>query len=410
MIALLLMGLASGGEFDASLHGDVKTFGTAMFPYEHFLMPPEASGSAVWNVRVKGEAKYKDNVRLQLHHVLNSNLGAPLELGGFAGTGVNIGGPEIVDLSWDADIDGGVTLTGITDRANVLLRVPNLDITLGRQAISFGNGMFFTPIDLVNPFGAATIDTDYKPGVDAVRVDGFIGMTGKVTAVAAYTGDWTTDEMVFAAAGQGTLGVTDLGGFAGLVRDDVVLGATTVTGIGPVGIHSDVALTLPEDGDDPYVRAVLGGLGRPTGTTTVSGELYLQTMGATDPADYLSKTVQKPWTEHGVWNWGRTYAGLTVGQEITPLVNANAATIVNVEDGSALLLPSVAWSVSENADVSLGGFFGLGKRPGEVDPLSLIDPTTFQPLPEEQLLAAIPLESEFGMYPHTVFVSMRAYW
>ena len=409
MITLLLIALANAGELEASLHGDVKTFGTAIFPYEHILMPPEASGTSVWNLRLKGEARYQDWVRVEVHHVLNSNLGDALALGGFGSTGVNVVAPEVVQLGWEHDIEGGVSLTGRTDRANVLLRAPNVDITLGRQAVSFGNGLFFTPLDLVSPFSAATIDSDYKPGVDAVRVDGFIGMTGKITGVAAYAGDWSADGTVLALNGQGTVGVTDLGGFAGLIRDDVVLGTTVVSAIGPVGIHSDIALTLPED-DDAYLRAVLGGVGRPTGTTIVSGELYLQTMGAADPADYLGKTLEKPWAEQGVWTWGRMYTALTVTQELTPLLSANLASIVNVEDGSALLLPAVSWSVSENTDVGLGAFMGVGKRPGEGDPLTLIDPTTFQPLPDAQLFNRIPLASEFGTYPMTVFASFKAYW
>ena len=36
----------------------------------------------------------------------------------------------------------------------------------GRQAITWGNGLFYAPMDLVNPFDPATIDTEYKAGDD----------------------------------------------------------------------------------------------------------------------------------------------------------------------------------------------------------------------------------------------------
>ena len=39
-------------------------------------------------------------------------------------------------------------------------------VRLGRQALSWGNGLFFSPMDLVNPFDPTTIDTEYKTGDD----------------------------------------------------------------------------------------------------------------------------------------------------------------------------------------------------------------------------------------------------
>jgi len=41
-------------------------------------------------------------------------------------------------------------------------------VRAGRQALSWGNGLFFAPMDLVNPFDPTTIDTEYKSG-DALR-------------------------------------------------------------------------------------------------------------------------------------------------------------------------------------------------------------------------------------------------
>jgi hypothetical protein len=39
-------------------------------------------------------------------------------------------------------------------------------LRFGRQALSWGNGLFFTPMDLVNPFNPASIDTEFKSGDD----------------------------------------------------------------------------------------------------------------------------------------------------------------------------------------------------------------------------------------------------
>ncbi|MEL7187899.1 MAG: hypothetical protein AAFN50_15965, partial [Pseudomonadota bacterium] len=39
-------------------------------------------------------------------------------------------------------------------------------VRFGRQALSWGNGLFYAPMDLVNPFNPATVDTEYKAGDD----------------------------------------------------------------------------------------------------------------------------------------------------------------------------------------------------------------------------------------------------
>ncbi len=39
-------------------------------------------------------------------------------------------------------------------------------VNFGRQAISWGNGLFYNPVDFFNPFDPAAIDTEYKTGDD----------------------------------------------------------------------------------------------------------------------------------------------------------------------------------------------------------------------------------------------------
>ena len=52
------------------------------------------------------------------------------------------------------------------DRAFVGFRNTQQVIKLGRQAISWGNGLFYAPMDFVNPFDPSAIDTEYKTGDD----------------------------------------------------------------------------------------------------------------------------------------------------------------------------------------------------------------------------------------------------
>lgn len=409
-MTLLALALASAAEperaWEASVHGDVKSFFTATFPYEHLLMPDAPSGQGVLDGRLKLEVWRGDQVKLVFHQTataLTGGSGSAVGIG--TSTGVGLQAPEVVDLSWVA-FDEDLTLRGRVDRAMVAYTPDGFALTVGRQPITFGHATVFTPLDLVNPFTPAVIDQEYKPGVDAVRIDVYSGTSTFVTLAAAYAGGWSSDGLVTVAYGQTTVGVTDLGLFAGSVRGDAVFGTSVVTAIGAVGVTSDAALTLPAGGGDPYVRATLGALLRPTTTTTLTGEVYVQSLGSTRPETHLATTADPHFARNELWLMGVAYAALAVSQEITPTISGSLAVVGNVFDPSAFVSLSLAWSVSDNVALSLGSFAGVGARPDDVTLLDLIG-ADGAPKPVDQLTY---LNSEFGTYPGVGFAQIRVYF
>lgn len=423
---LWVLALAAAEEppVTVDLGGDVKAFFVVTDPYPWLVISepladllPEASdplGQGIADLRLKLLARFGERVRLDAHHALTARNALPIS--GLAGTsaGVALEAPETVDLSWEAETGDALEVTGRTDRLALRATLPGVDVVLGRQPVTFGTGQFFTPMDVVNPFGVATIDTEYKPGIDALRVDAFAGMSGRVGVVAAYAGDWDLDGMLLAASGQTTVGVTDLHALVGLMRSDIVLGAGTASAIGIIGVHADLTVTLPpqDTGEDPFVRTVAGADWRPTGTTTVSGEAYLQTLGAAAAEDYLEVAEGTRFSRGELWQLGRWYAGVALAQEVTPLVFANLAVIGNLTDPSALVAPGISWSAGTDVTVAAGVYGGLGQRPDEVEldvsgnPLTgaiEIDP------PDPDALAS-SVHSEFGLYPTVAYLQMKAYF
>lgn len=385
--------------------GHVKMFATALLPYDSVLMPPEPVGQGFIDGRLNLEGRLGERVRFELAHAVTASLGGGVQTIGI-GTGVAPNAPQLVDLGWEAlDEDGSsFQLIGRTDRLLVKAGVPGLDVTLGRQPVSFGQGRFFTPLDLVNPFTPAVIDTEYKPGVDALRVDGFSGDSLSGTLVVTWADQpLGSDEaslegiekLTMAAYGQGTVGVSDIGLFVGGIRGDLVVGTSLATAVGPVGVFGDAALTLPfsdEEEQDPFVRATLGASWLPHPRLMTSAEVYVQTLGSTDPAD-LFTTLQKDRYGRGeLWLGGIAYVGLSASYEVTPLINLSLSTLGNVTDPSAFVSLAVSWSVAENADLLAGSYVGLGERP-EAGPLLI---------PQ--------VRSEFGLYPAFGFLQVRTYF
>lgn len=398
---------AHAQEFDAELSGHLKSFLVLTFPYDEladidFAVNQSAAADGRLNLRLS----YK-KLSFEAHHAVTPTLNTAVNLGAGTSTGVGVVAPEAIDLTWNTEEPGGLAIQGRTDRLFVRGAIEPVDITVGRQPISFGTGLFFTPMDLVNPFFPTVIDQEYKPGVDAVRVDTFLGLS-RITVVGAYTdpsglnlfGREGEDEALaledfsMAVYGQTTIGVTDLSMFLGEIHADEVLGVSVASSIGPVGVHGDATVTLPaEDAaeEEPFVRAVIGADGRPTEDLSISGEIYLQTLGTTDSEEYVSQLLGERYARGELWLVGVAYGGLAVGYQLTPLVTLNLAGFINLTDGSVLLAPTLGWSVSGNAELALGVFAGVGERP------------SFS-------LPNLSYNTEFGAAPVTGFFQVRTYF
>ncbi len=402
---------------DVDLSGDVKTFGVVAFPYEWVALDP-ASEAALGLVGLdpvdlgfgarstflgiaSGRLKLRATagpLRLDAHHVLVGR--SPAEADFLPGAGAAPPAPQAVDLDWEHEV-----LSGRTDRLALSWRPEGWSVALGRQPLTFGTGLVFTPMDVVNPFHPATIDTEYKPGVDALRVDRFLGVGGRLTLVAAWVGPPIADPVlwadgILAATGQTTVGLTDLHGFAGVVRTEPVIGVGVASAVGGIGVHGDATLTL---GEAPFVRSVAGAVWRPTPTTTLTGEAYLQTFGAARPEGYLEVATSDRFARGEVWQMGRYYASLSVAEELTPLIGGTLALVANLADPSALGVLGLTWSVADEAVVSAGAYLGLGARPDRVEVgLDGAGPTLQDLAPT--------VRSEFGLYPHAAYVQMSAYF
>lgn len=448
LLAVPSLGWAEGDEpLQTHVHGDVKTFFLAGAPYAWFRVSEasapalEASGlsedevlrqygfasdpfaSGIGNVRLKADATWREVLRLDVQWAVAAQN--RLQTAVLPGTtsGVGLRAPEAVVLTWTPDVGPDVALQHRFDRLVLSARLPGVDVALGRQPISFGSGRFFTPFDLVNPFHPATIDTEYKPGVDAARVDAYVGAGGRFTLATAYAGtepltgkdrsDATTfEDFVIAGYGQWTVGVTDLMILLGAVHAEAVLGAGAVSSIGPVGVRGEATLTIPGDGAEPFVRAMTGADWRPTTTTTLSAEVYVQSFGAADPRGYLDVVSDERFTRGEVWQLGRVYAGISAAQEITPLIFGHVAIVSNLADPSALVVLAGSWSVADNVVVGFGANLGVGQSPDVVELDLTLDPMTMAPVltPPSPDEIRDSVRSEFGLYPQTAYLQVRTYF
>ncbi|MDT8273060.1 MAG: hypothetical protein RRA35_07680, partial [Desulfomonilia bacterium] len=90
---------------------------------------------------------------------------------------------RITKTAWYLAEDSDFSVTMNADRMNVQVSFPSVDMTLGRQAINFSQAYFWNPLDVFLPFAPESFDRDYKPGVDALRADIFLGSFSSLSLV-----------------------------------------------------------------------------------------------------------------------------------------------------------------------------------------------------------------------------------
>ncbi|MCK5907490.1 MAG: hypothetical protein KAG37_07855, partial [Flavobacteriales bacterium] len=84
------------------------------------------------------------------------------------------------DLSWVWMSNNSSIGVSQLDRLNIDYSIGNLQITIGRQRINWGQTFVWNPNDLFNSYSYFDFDYEEKPGSDAVRIQYYVGDSGKI--------------------------------------------------------------------------------------------------------------------------------------------------------------------------------------------------------------------------------------
>lgn len=340
-------------------------------------------------------------LKLVLHNQLTARVSSHASVGVLA---LGRGQEPRRWLPLEADLagpDGGFGLRESVDWAFAELTLGPLTLAAGRQPITFGRGKLWKPMDLISTFSLTEVDTEYKPGVDALRLDWTVQPQTNLILVAAagrFNDDLLTGSTLALRAKQG-LPRGEVGFLGGFVRRDVVLGADAVVDAGKFDLYTELVLhVLTDDSLSPrqpdtartVLRALLGATFKPTSKLTLSPELYFNGFGDWQADDYLRVALSDRMAMGEMYNMGRAYLGGLALWEAHPLLNLSAGLIFNPVDPSGLLSMGLNYSLAANIVLVAGGYIPAGRLPDLRAPV----------LPEPR--------SEFGLYPYFVYVELKA--
>ncbi|PLX86490.1 MAG: hypothetical protein C0617_00830 [Desulfuromonas sp.] len=289
-----------------------------------------------------------------------------------------------LEQSWNEGEDFANRLE--VDRLNLRTTLLGVDWTVGRQAIGFGGILMFSPLDIIAPFPPDALDTDVRPGVDALRGVRYFGRGGQIGAVAVL-GDGRDNHSYLATFSHNWKEV-DVQGLGGLLRKRPTVGLGLAGSLGGLGIKAEATAYQGKNTDkaggdlhDTFTIAALETWYRFESDIVLLAEYLYNGAGAEEPGDYPRAAVSAPFREGLSFLLGRHYLLLAPSYEAHPLATLSGLLIWNLDDGSFMLRPLVDLSLSDN--LVLQAFWNYN---GGRDPRPL--PSPLPPLPRSEFGSA----------------------
>jgi hypothetical protein len=383
-LALLLLAPAAAA-WEARVGGDARL-------YQFLVVDPEADGrrdAELGLLRLTLEGRLGEAWALEAHGLASLvSPTSPVATSIVAGTT-----RRLLDLE-ATPVDARDVRTVLElDRLNVRWQRPAFRLVVGRQAITWGVDVFWPVLDLFAPFPPERVDRDYKPGVDALRLTVPLGPLSELDLVAAGQGSSLEDDGSLGALVRVNVGPADVGAMLGRFHRDTVAGGFVTANVRGTGLRGEVAFTDSGDpadarlGRERFWRAGAGLDRQLTPTLTLTAEASVNGHGVDDPRRYPALAATDRVRRGEVTSLGRYYLGASLAWQVHPLLSLAGSALVNLGDGSALLLPHADWSLADNLSLVVGGIVGLGPgrepdgRPG----------------------------SEYGPVPSTLYAAVRAY-
>jgi len=137
---------------------------------------------------------------------------------------------NLTDVASGNGLDNGKSvLYHRLDRLSVGYTESNYVVRFGRQAVSWGNGLVFQPMDIFNPFSPTAIDKEYKSGDDMLYFQYLLASGNDVQSVLiprrnVASGNLHADESSLALKYHNTRGATDMDVLAARHFADNLLG------------------------------------------------------------------------------------------------------------------------------------------------------------------------------------------
>ncbi len=376
------------------IESDDFSFSTGAYASSYFLLTaldyeaptvPQLQVGSSNLFRLESKAMFGEKLSLDLHNRLFLRTSNAPSSG--LGLGSTTAPKRTLDLRSEFINDDGLLVEHDLDRLALTWFTPIADLTLGRQAISWGYANFFPINDLWTQFSPFESDTSQKRGVDAIRTLTYPTDDIEIDIVIVDRGD--LDELSGGLKVAWSLGDNEY--FLGAARNyetiDAIAGLATE--LGDIKVHLD--LNLPFEFQEGEFRKPSLAIGADyfSSTSLISAEYFFNGYGV-EKDEYLTNLSTKRSRRGQSYLIGSHYLALNTGYLPIPELTINLLALTNIGDPSILISPSLTYQASTEATVSLGGFLSIGEGPNT------------ESFPPE-------INSEFGLAGYSAFLQISTF-
>ena len=222
-----------------------------------------------------------------------------------------------------------------------------VNLTVGRQRVAWGQARIWNPTDLFNPVSPLKIEGDQRPGVDAANIDYSLGPLSGINIVYA-PGDERAKSSIGARVRTNLKGY-DLSMILGEFRKDKVVGFDFAGNIGDGGLRGEGVFTDQKEVKD-FTRLVLSwDYNFPNTLYLLLEYLYNGgNLGKDTPLFSITEFTGEIVTRN------RNFLATGIGYDLTPLIRSDLYAIYDIDEESLFFNPDIRYNILSNLDWVIG--------------------------------------------------------
>jgi hypothetical protein len=369
--------------------GRLKAIGSATFARDDTIFEPVGTGTFLnldTDLRINNELFFADWGYFETQYELILNAGETREKSqelseifpNFQGGSLFFGeslddDTRFMDLTHTIKEQDSYVLLQRLDRLNLTLKPDWGLLRIGRQAITWGNGLIFNPMDLLNPFPPTDIQRDYKVGDDMVLVQVNLPKSTDLQLLYVVRRDSETDNV---ASDQNSLaglfhfavGTTEFELMAAKHYDDGVVGISTIAYLADAAWRMDTTWTWLDEGNNYLSLVTDMDYSWVWWQKNFYGliEYYYNGLGRNDyPQALLNPSITARIARGELFVLGKNYLSAEIQAELHPLFTLFCTVINNVKDPSGIVQPRATWNITQNLELIVGANLFYGANGGE---------------------------------------------
>lgn len=266
---------------------------------------------------------------------------------------------------------GNQRLSLSLDRLNTAIFTDTATWVFGRQAISLGQSLLFTPLALGNQLAIPSLDTEYAPGVDAISGDIWLenGNLQLITAFGSSQADRTLnwDGSALLSRYTSHVGNLEWAWQLGKINQAYLLGGGISGDRDGIAYRLELAHTQPQSSllHGQAFTTWVAGLGYQANDDLHLEIEYLRNGGA-KTASYTLARLQSGM----IASTNQALVAASVSYQINPLLLGQISQFNALTDKSQFTQLGISYSISDNSNLQINGTLYTGTALSEFGALS----------------------------------------